>query len=370
MKLQLPEKKGDIPYSETESTDLSHVGLIVSSKSEYISEEDLTKEEVYNTDVQELNVNSEESSNEEEKECTRDRYSEGDDFFEGDSEIDVSELYELKLKEREELGRKVKEWAANKQMALSFKGPERENIKLGNRVSILYCKRKQKHCPFYLEFRTNQESKEYELHQYYNCHNHLLEDFDSAQQITDKIFERIGLLKATGSETRVITDLINQEFKKKFHWRTIYYQLRKITDQMYGKISEDASKLCDLFEKDTEVRGSFSQVKKNTDENRLESCCFMSQRMQKLLEYFSDVIVIDTTHKSNRFNLPLMDVIVVNNMGHTCTAFFALLKNNTFEAYKWGLEHFKSRLKRNPSVIFTDDEETLTKGTFNFLLIL
>jgi len=100
MKLQLPEKKGDIPYSETESTDLSHVGLIVSSKSEYISEEDLTKEEVYNTDVQELNANSEESSNEEEKECTRDRYSEGDDFFEGDSEIDVSELYELKLKER------------------------------------------------------------------------------------------------------------------------------------------------------------------------------------------------------------------------------------------------------------------------------
>ena len=35
---------------------------------EHISEEYLTKEEAYNTDVQELNSNSDEGSNEEEKE--------------------------------------------------------------------------------------------------------------------------------------------------------------------------------------------------------------------------------------------------------------------------------------------------------------
>ena len=67
MKLKLLEKS-NIFHSETESTDLNHFGLIVSSNYEYISEEYLIKKEAYNTDVQELNSNSDESSNEEEKE--------------------------------------------------------------------------------------------------------------------------------------------------------------------------------------------------------------------------------------------------------------------------------------------------------------
>jgi len=90
--------------------------------------------------------------------------------------------------------------------------------------------------------------------------------------------------------------------------------------------------------------------------------------MQELSKYFNDVIVIDTTHRSNRFNMSLMDIIIINNMGKSCTVFFALLKNQTFESYKWALKHYKSKIKHNPAVIFTDDEEALTKGMNFFFL--
>ena len=109
----------------------------------------------------------------------------------------------------------------------------------------------------------------------------------------------------------------------------------------------------------------FFKVEKD-NENKFTSCCFMSKRMKRLIEYFSDVVIIDTTHKTNRFNLPLMDIVVVNNLGQPCTCYFALLKNQKFESYKWALNNFKSQIKRNPQVIFTDDEESLTKGIFLF----
>lgn len=287
--------------------------------------------------------------------------SEDNTHSEDGSEIDIEELYQLDIKDREELDTKVKNWAASNKMMVSFKGPERVNIRLGNKVSTLFCKRKQKGCKFYLEFHTNSESKKYELKKYYNSHNHPLEDYDSSQQMTKKVLEKIALLKATGADTRVITGLINQEFETNFHWRSVYYQMRKLTDRIYGRMSEDASKLFSLFEKDSSVRKSYYEVEKD-EENRLISCCFMSPRMKTLLEFFNDVIVIDTTHKTNRFNMPLMDVIIINNMGQSCTTFFALLKNQTYEAYRWALCCLKSRMKKNPLVIFTDDEEALTKG--------
>lgn len=130
-------------------------------------------------------------------------------------------------------------------------------------------------------------------------------------------------------------------------------------------MSEDASNLIKILESDASTRNSFFKVEKD-NENKFTSCCFMSKRMKRLIEYFSDVVIIDTTHKTNRFNLPLMDIVVVNNLGQTCTCYFALLKNQKFESYKWALNNFKSQIKRNPQVIFTDDEESLTKGIFLF----
>ena len=86
--------------------------------------------------------------------------------------------------------------------------------------------------------------------------------------------------------------------------------------------------------------------------------------MKNIVNTFSDVIIIDTTHKSNRFNMPLFDIIVINNFGQTTTCFFALLDDQKFDSFCWALNQFRSQLTQFPNIIFSDEEEALVKGIF------
>jgi len=90
---------------------------------------------------------------------------------------------------------------------------------------------------------------------------------------------------------------------------------------------------------------------------------------EKPFTYFNDAVVIDPTHKLNRFNLPLLDVLLVNNLGKSVSVFFALLNNQKYESYCWALSKFKSQLSKMPLVIFSDDETSLKTG-FNLLELM
>ena len=78
--------------------------------------------------------------------------------------------------------------------------------------------------------------------------------------------------------------------------------------------------------------------------------------------FFSGVIIIDTSHKTNRFNLPLLDIALISNIDQTCSCFFSLMPNQKYESFEWSLINFKKQLKNSPEVIFSDDEEALRKG--------
>jgi len=90
----------------------------------------------------------------------------------------------------------------------------------------------------------------------------------------------------------------------------------------------------------------------------------MTPRMKEILNKFNDVIVINTTHKSNRFNVALLDIIVVNNFGKSVTCYFSLLKNQKCETFQWALNNFKEQLVSDLKIIFSDEDEALTKVNF------
>ena len=216
-------------------------------------------------------------------------------------------------------------------------------------------------CGFYLQFRTNIDTNAYKFYEYNNIHNHFLETYDNSTAITEEIQDKIEFLKSTNADVSTITDIINQDFKVNFHWRTIYYQLKKIKEIEYGKPSKESEKLAELLEKDSETRGGFCRLERNKENELLRFCC-MTKRMIKIANTFNDVIIIDATHKSNRFNMPLLDIVVINNMGKTSTCFFSLLNNQTYESFHWALEQFKGKLEQSPAIIFSDEEEALTQG--------
>jgi len=84
--------------------------------------------------------------------------------------------------------------------------------------------------------------------------------------------------------------------------------------------------------------------------------------MKKIADAFSDVLIIDGSHQTNRFNMHILDIVAINNLGKTTTCFFALLDNQKSDSFSWALKNFKNQMQMEPTIIFSDDEEALGKG--------
>ena len=255
---------------------------------------------------------------------------------------------------------KIREWACLHDFRVVL-GTREQFLKSENtKVTVLECS--SKGCEFYLDFRSNHEtSNKYKLSKSYNKHNHELKLGNGALEITSEILETIKVLRCITNDPGKIAKNINQKFQKTFDTHIIRYQLLKAKNEDYGSPAQNAHKLMEILEKDKQKRSIFFE-KCLSRENKLENFCFMSKRMITLANKFSDVLIVDTTFKTNRFGMPLLDIICINNLGKSCTIFVALLSNSKYESFKWAFEEFKKNLQVIPGVIFSDEEEALRKS--------
>jgi len=253
-------------------------------------------------------------------------------FFESDDDdsqkvnISLDEIKLEKYSSREDLKKNIIEWCTKKKFKLSFKTHERTKND-GSKVSTLYCSSQKKYnCSFYIQFNkggetsTQENSNFYVLTKYNNEHNHSLDQYDPAIAFTPQILNKLKELMSVSHDCGVLTSAINKEFKTNFQRRTIYYQVKKIRQENVGKHSDDATNLIKQLKEEYEKKGGF--YKADILNNQLNSVCFLSNRMKHLLKYFSDVLIMDVTHKINRFNLPCLDVALINNLGKTYICFF------------------------------------------------
>ena len=269
--------------------------------------------------------------------------------------IDVESLLQAKFENRIVLKEKIDLWSSDNKMGLVFKSQERENLD-GSRVSILYCDKKKKYsCPFYLEFKMNKEDKFYKLKNYWPYHNHDLYTYDGSGALTEEIISKIKILRPYAKSYQDLCQAINKECNKNFYWRVIYYQAKKIEEEEIGHPTKDAQNLIKILKWDSKNRGGFYNAEFLNI--KLEKFCYMSNRMKLLINKFEDVIIIDGSYKINRFNMPVVDIAVIDNHGRTSTCFFALISDNKYESYLWILTQLKSQLSKIPKIIFSDEEE-------------
>ena len=87
--------------------------------------------------------------------------------------------------------------------------------------------------------------------------------------------------------------------------------------------------------------------------------------MQTYSQFFLDVVLVDSTYKRNRFNLPLVNVVGINNYGKTIMLAFGLLSEETTEAYTWFFKEIKRAWGQNKPLNFvTDDCQAMKKGNY------
>nr|KAJ0202453.1 hypothetical protein LSAT_V11C600311600 [Lactuca sativa] len=80
----------------------------------------------------------------------------------------------------------------------------------------------------------------------------------------------------------------------------------------------------------------------------------------KLSKIFSTIFVMDCTYKTNKYHMPLLDIIGVSCFNTSFYSGFAFLEKEDEDSYIWALSAFQMILENcDPSVIMTDRELAL-----------
>jgi len=87
---------------------------------------------------------------------------------------------------------------------------------------------------------------------------------------------------------------------------------------------------------------------------------FMHQSSVSMCQMFCTVFLLDCTYKTNKFGMPLLNVVGITSTYATFNAGFAYLHAENEEAYAWALQQFSEVV--TPKVLCTDWELTLMNG--------
>lgn len=184
---------------------------------------------------------------------------------------------------------------------------------------------------------------------------------DVKPSFNEEIMKELDHLKGRVKTYKSMQEIINKKFNTSFKIYEVRRKVKKLFAENFGKASEDAYNFLKLSEEQTKEEGYFEF--ECDDENHFQRSIFLSKTMLLYADLFLDVVIVDSTYKRNRFNIPIVNVIGVNNFGHNIMLAFGLLSNETSESYIWFFEHLKHAWRnKNPPNFIVDDSEAIQQG--------
>lgn len=119
-------------------------------------------------------------------------------------------------------------------------------------------------------------------------------------------------------------------------------------------MDDDSQLLLDFVE--LEKQKQLCQYCYHLNENsELTFFLYQSLKMREIYDKYNDVILIDSTLKKNRFNMPVILIICIDNYGLSRIVAFGLLSYETKVSYNWFIENFKQiTSSKDPLIVFTD----------------
>ncbi|KAM3468043.1 hypothetical protein MY5147_008326 [Beauveria neobassiana] len=94
------------------------------------------------------------------------------------------------------------------------------------------------------------------------------------------------------------------------------------------------------------------------EDGRVTAVLFAHPQSLAYLKSYPDLLILDCTYKTNKYKMPLLDIVGVDACQRSFCIAFAFLSGETEEDYTWALDRLRSMYElcgaRLPSVILTD----------------
>jgi len=175
---------------------------------------------------------------------------------------------------------------------------------------------------------------------------------------------REGEIKAFVKETIVKKkdkpSIIKEKLNLKFPDINIDYDasaniLYKVKQDIFGDVNMDAQNLKELCEALSQKFPDFYFKILQKEDNKLSAIFIATPGMRLQYQKYKNLFLVDTTFGTNRFKLPLMLGTMVNGMGRTILAFFALVSSETIENFEWVFASFVDCFGSQPDNVMTDE---------------
>jgi len=95
------------------------------------------------------------------------------------------------------------------------------------------------------------------------------------------------------------------------------------------------------------------------EERRLNSLFWMSPNQIDAYGRYQDIVIVDTTSKTNQFDMMLMLIIAVDNNFKNIIVAAAILENETEATFSWVLQELKNSCDVTPTVLYSDADPAL-----------
>jgi hypothetical protein len=95
---------------------------------------------------------------------------------------------------------------------------------------------------------------------------------------------------------------------------------------------------------------------------KLNSLLWMSPTQRELYGKYNDVVILDTTYNTNKFQMMLCIITVVDNNYKTRIVACAIIEDETLDTYRWIFDTLLTETEVYPGVIFTDSDPSMSRA--------
>jgi hypothetical protein len=135
---------------------------------------------------------------------------------------------------------------------------------------------------------------------------------------------------------------------------------------IYNRIADSKRELCEgqstihAFANQLDKEGFWNRMRLDSDD-RITAVLFAHPESLAYLQAYPDLLFLDCTYKTNKYRMPLLDMIGVDACQRSFCIAFAFLSGETEQDYLWALDRLRSLYElchtRLPSVILTDRDK-------------
>ncbi|CAB4418039.1 unnamed protein product [Rhizophagus irregularis] len=197
-------------------------------------------------------------------------------------------------------------------------------------------------------------------------HNHdmnpcITEIAPKFQKLTDKMLEKIkfwtieGRLGIPTQYNLLVASFPNKVINKK----DLSNAIQQFKKQAKPIKNDACQMLTELYLKKDDDPRWIIKPRFDHGERRLNSLFWMSPDQVNAYERYHDIVIVDTTSKTNQFDMILMLIIVVDNNFRNIIVAAAILEDETEATFTWILQELKNSCDLTPTVLYSDADPAL-----------